>query len=103
MKKMYLLLAVTVLFVWSCSKKTTPSSTTIPSTETVAAKPATGDIAEGKSTYEAKCGKCHGLINPEKFTAVKWVGLVNWMAPKAHLDDAEKQNVLAYVQANAKP
>jgi hypothetical protein len=36
------------------------------------------------------------------FTANKWTGIVDWMAPKAKLSTQEKQLVLNYVQANAK-
>jgi mono/diheme cytochrome c family protein len=56
----------------------------------------------GQSTYNAKCGKCHGLKVTTDFTADRWVSIMQVMASKAHLDDTEKENVLAYVKANAK-
>lgn len=59
-------------------------------------------IAAGKKVYEASCNRCHGLFSPNEFTQERWVGLVNWMAPKARLSDEEKAQVLAYVQRNAK-
>lgn len=59
-------------------------------------------IAAGKKVYESSCNRCHGLFSPNEFTQERWVGLVNWMAPKARLSDEEKAQVLAYVQRNAK-
>ncbi|MBI2731288.1 MAG: hypothetical protein HYX40_11135 [Sphingobacteriales bacterium] len=59
-------------------------------------------IAAGKTTYEAKCGRCHALPVVDAYTAEKWGPLVDIMAPKERLTDSEKANVLAYVQAGAK-
>ena len=85
-----------------------------PATATVAATapvvtppPATAEPAKspemlGQSTYNGKCGRCHGLKPVGDYTADRWVGIMESMAPKARLDDTEKQNVLAYVKANAK-
>ncbi len=56
----------------------------------------------GQSTFNAKCGKCHGLKPTTDYTADRWVSIMQVMAPKARLTDAEKENVLAYVKANAK-
>lgn len=68
------------------------------------ATPATNASPEvmGQSTYNAKCGKCHGLKPTSDYTADRWVSIMQVMAPKARLTDAEKDNVLAYVRANAK-
>ena len=117
MKKVFTIAALTI-FVWGCNHKATPTAAKAPATtppvatapvvpppakpETV---PATGDnnaVAQGQTTYTAKCGRCHGLKTTTDYTADRWVGLVESMAPKAHLDATEKANVLAYVQANAK-
>ncbi len=70
-----------------------------PKTETPADATA---IAAGQNTFNAKCGRCHGLKNPGDFTAERWEGIMDAMAPKAHLTDIEKANVYAYVKANAK-
>jgi cytochrome c5 len=56
----------------------------------------------GQSTYNAKCGRCHGLKVTTDYTADRWVSIMQVMATKARLDDTEKSNVLAYVKANAK-
>jgi mono/diheme cytochrome c family protein len=88
---------------------TTPAAPvgSVPTTPTGTRTPAEGSATKtpemlGQSTYNAKCGKCHGLKVTTDFTADRWVGIMQVMAPKAHLDDTEKENVLAYVKANAK-
>lgn len=56
----------------------------------------------GQTTYNAKCGRCHGLKVTTDYTADRWASIIQVMAPKAQLNDTEKENVLAYVRANAK-
>ncbi len=68
------------------------------------ASPATTAAPEvqGQSTFNAKCGKCHGLKVVGDYTPDRWASIMAVMGPKAHLNDAETTNVLAYVKANAK-
>jgi mono/diheme cytochrome c family protein len=94
MKKILVIIILTMA-VASCAHKTIP-------TQTATTTPATGDAVAGKETYIANCGRCHSLKKPDNYTSEEWVPLVNKMAPKAKLSDADKANVLAYVQANAK-
>jgi len=56
----------------------------------------------GQTTYNSKCGRCHGLKVTTDYTSDRWISIMQVMAPKAHLDATEKENVLAYVKANAK-
>ena len=107
MKKAFIL-CLSVFFFVSCAKKTTPAAST--STETKspdevkinsAATESTSAIA-GHTTFEAKCGRCHGLKNPGDYTAKQWEPIMNKMAVKARLDSTEKANVLAYVSFHAK-
>lgn len=56
----------------------------------------------GQSIYNAKCGRCHGLKVTTDYTADRWASIMQVMATKAQLNDTEKENVLAYVRANAK-
>ncbi len=82
----------TILF--GCSPKATTKSVVEPIS--------TDPMLYGKSLYVARCSKCHELPKMGDFTANKWTGIVDWMAPKAKLSSQEKQMVLKYVQANAK-
>ncbi len=97
-------ISILSIAIWSCSKKVTPAaSVNTTATSTVAvSKPVNEELVAGESTYKAKCGKCHDLPDASHYTSDRWVGLVNWMAPKARLSEDEKKNVLAYVQANSK-
>jgi hypothetical protein len=56
----------------------------------------------GQSTYNAKCGRCHGLKVVDEYTDLRWVQIMQVMATKANLNETEKANVLVYVRANAK-
>lgn len=59
-------------------------------------------LIAGQATHNAKCGRCHGLKVTTDYTAERWVSIMQVMATKARLDETEKANVLAYVQANSK-
>lgn len=59
-------------------------------------------LMAGQVTYNAKCGSCHGLKVTTDFTAERWASIMAVMAPRAKLTDIEKENVYAYVKANAK-
>jgi len=97
MKKLLVISFLTIA-VWSCAHKTAPTQTTTTTTVTTT----TGDASAGKDTYTAKCGQCHGLKNTGDYTIAEWGPILDHMAKKAQLDDVEKANVLAYVDANAK-
>lgn len=60
---------------------------------------AAADILEGQKLYNGKCGKCHGLPVVEEYTEDRWPKLMDWMAPKANMDDAQKQKTLKYILA----
>lgn len=95
MKKTGILIAL-IIFIVSCAHKT------MPTTSVVIPKPDSPEAIAGKVVFTAKCGTCHDLKNPGDFTAQKWISIVNEMGQKAKLNDTDKQNVLAYVQSNAK-
>jgi mono/diheme cytochrome c family protein len=64
--------------------------------------PETNAAIAGQATYNAKCGKCHGLKVTTDYTADRWSSILAVMAQYAKLTDTEKDNVYAYVKANAK-
>ena len=91
---------------------TTTTTTATAATSANAAAGATGARATtttstdpavlGQGIYNAKCGRCHGLKVVSDYTSDRWVSIMQVMARKANLTDTEKEQVLAYVQANAK-
>lgn len=60
---------------------------------------ASADILEGQKLYVGKCAKCHGLPVVEEYTEDRWPKLMAWMAPKANMDDAQREKTLKYVLA----
>lgn len=117
--KRVLIVAIALLPVISCSKKSTPSSSTGKTTETQKtdggtvtastevkqdnpAPTETTEVTAGHSTFNAKCGRCHGLKNPDTHTVSQWKDIIAKMAPKAKLDSTERANVTAYVNFYAK-
>ena len=88
------------------SAGTTPTgSTGIEGTKTAASReksPEENAAIAGQATFNAKCGRCHGLKVAGDFTATRWASILAVMAPKANLTEEERNNVYAYVKANAK-
>jgi mono/diheme cytochrome c family protein len=114
MKKVFVLAAV-ALSLWACTKKMAPAKPAEPAVTAAPvvippAAPATAEtgrinkglLDRGKKTFDASCGRCHALKQPNAYTQQSWVGIMERMAPKAQLDEAEKAAVLAYVQHYAK-
>ena len=56
----------------------------------------------GQKIYNAKCGGCHGLKVTTDYTSDRWASILAVMAPKAQLNETEKNNVYAYVKENSK-
>ncbi|RQP07686.1 MAG: hypothetical protein EAS48_11020 [Chryseobacterium sp.] len=95
MKKITLILVAAVALA-SCESRQ----------KAIAGTPTTGKLntrqmAAAKSLYENSCGKCHVLHAPSEYTAEKWKSIIDWMAPRAKLDEQQKQQVFQYVSAHA--
>ena len=94
------------LFITACSKKTVPvSSSPQPVNEKPVAQSAPAfkaDPEEGMKVYQSSCGRCHDLKATTEYTSSEWRPIMNSMAKKAGLTDAQKAHVLAYVIQNAK-
>ena len=59
-------------------------------------------LAEGKTTYENNCARCHQLYNPQEFDKTEWKKITNRMQNKAHLDDVQIEKVYQYIVSNLK-
>lgn len=110
MKKSILLTAVLAVVIIACHKKGVPTvaDRTVqpeppasPTAPVVAAHTA-ADLEAGKVIYETKCIRCHAAKPVETYTAERWAGILRSMIPKARLDSAQKMQVTAYVNTNAK-
>ena len=108
------IICIAVCTIFGCAKKTTPTgsadnkaagetkTTTVTKVTTTTVTSESSMSIAGHSTFEAKCGRCHGLKEPSKYTVTEWVPILNKMAVKARLDSTEKANVLAYVTFHSK-
>jgi len=55
------------------------------------------EITEGQRLYYSKCGNCHGLPEITSESDAKWPKIMDWMAPKAGMDEAQKKKTLQFV------
>lgn len=54
-------------------------------------------LGQGKTVFDNSCGKCHDLPAPQDHTPQDWVGIMNAMAPKAKLTQAQHEMVYDYI------
>ncbi len=94
------------LLIFACSRKTVDTSQTTTNTpevtEAAKAKAAHAALIEqGKGIFTTKCSKCHATKTVTAYTTTRWEGILKMMIPKAKLNEAEAQQVTAYVMENA--
>jgi cytochrome c5 len=101
---------VASIIIWGCNKKMTPAAPAAPvvnvdsinNAKIAAEAKAAKMIKMGGATFTAKCGRCHELKKVDNYSVSDWEPILASMAIKAKLDETEKANVLAYVNANAR-
>lgn len=69
----------------------------IPEKENVAAGSDLVLLQAGRKLYVSKCGSCHTLILPEKYTAGQWSYLVARMEVRAKITPEESKLILKYL------
>ena len=112
MNKKILFAALLAFAVFACGPKPTvvaPVAPVTPISPVVTAEPVTtnaavltAEVAEGKTSYENNCAKCHKLFAPEDYSKEDWMPILKRMAKKAHLDDVETGKIYAYLTYGAK-
>ena len=85
-------LFILFVFAFSCA-----SALYIPSAGHETASASLSDLTSGRKLYINKCGSCHNLILPEKYTKREWQYWVDKMAPKAPMDSIEKDHIMKYL------
>ncbi len=102
---------VPVLITIACGKKTVATkdvavnTSEISSAETLKSNAEVADaslLAAGKTIYETKCTRCHGMKPTISYSSERWDSILKLMASKSKLTETETQQVTAYVKANAK-
>jgi hypothetical protein len=63
------------------------------------------ELKEGSKLYIQKCGNCHNLIVPSKYTAAEWEKehLTRELGKAKVEDDQEKKKITYFVLSKAKP
>ena len=106
MKKIIFLVFAAAIITACKSKKSATANTPSGPTETqltaVKAKypNATMEtLKQGHTLYYGTCTNCHGAKDITSRDEEKWPGIIDRMAKKASITDAEKEAVLNYVMA----
>jgi hypothetical protein len=95
MKKLSLIVALGIaLVVTACSTKLyEPSEANVNKRVTASLV----DLQKGREIYAEKCGQCHRVYKPEKFSLKKWGDILAVMAPKAKLTEIEQEYIFRYI------
>lgn len=59
------------------------------------------DTASGRVLFMNRCGRCHDLPVPARYTAARWEGILSFMIPRARLSEEQGLHVSAYLKAKA--
>jgi cytochrome c5 len=94
MKNKLFFLAVTTVFLASCSSK---KSATVAAAKTPKEVVLTPELLAGKSLYENSCVRCHKLYSPKEYTQESWKPILVKMQRKARLDDAQIASISNYI------
>jgi cytochrome c5 len=89
----------------ACTKKSLPTITARTSEPSRPVTASTADIIPdletGKTIFTNRCGRCHGLPEPAKYTSQRWETILATMIPRARLDKEQEVHITAYLKANA--
>ena len=59
-------------------------------------------MSPGEKLFYERCTLCHAPQEPGNFTKKQWLGIAQVMFQRANLNDAEKSEVMKFLEANAK-
>lgn len=93
--KLFTIASVFVLTVACSTKKAQVETLPAPIPEI----PITAELAQGKLLFESKCGNCHDLPVPKKYSKEKWIPIMESMYKKAKMTVADRDLVYNYVTA----
>ncbi|MCK9411682.1 MAG: hypothetical protein M0Q53_05220 [Prolixibacteraceae bacterium] len=81
--------------ILSCS-----SSLYVPHESALIPKETLSALQKGRAIYITKCGSCHTLYLPEKYSTSEWRIQTGKMAVKAKLTDHEEELIIRYLTKN---
>ncbi|MUK69256.1 molybdopterin-dependent oxidoreductase [Aliivibrio fischeri] len=56
----------------------------------------------GEALFYQRCTMCHSAKDPKQYTKLQWHGITKSMFPRAGLNPLEREEVMAFLEANAK-
>ena len=86
------LISVSLFFVVSCK-----TALYVPTEANLTQGTSLKDLQDGREIYSNRCGRCHWLHAPEKYSPDQWKTYLNKMRKRAKLNDAEYSLVEKYV------
>lgn len=54
-------------------------------------------LEEARALYAARCSGCHNVILPKENSIEEWDVMLNKMAPKAKINEQEKETIRRYI------
>lgn len=92
-RKTYIKLSfVVIAFLLSCT-----SALYVPTASQQTESTSLTTLQAGRKLYVQKCGNCHTLYLPEKYTKDQWKIYLDEMQQKASINNLEKQQIIAYL------
>jgi len=92
-KKTYAILMLVISVVaFACS-----SALYVPTVNQETETTSLSELQAGRKLYVQKCGGCHTLYLPEKYTKAEWQHWINKMDTKVKMDTLEKEQILKYL------
>ena len=99
-------LAIIVIIVFACHRRTVASSDNIIISNKTNTEPkistSNSGLSAGQTVYTSRCGRCHYLKTAQDYTSLQWENILKSMIPKAKLNNEEAKQVTAYVMEHAK-
>ena len=60
-------------------------------------------LTAGRKAYVDKCGSCHSLYLPQRYTKEVWIHNLDDMQERSHVNNSEKALILMYLENYPKP
>jgi mono/diheme cytochrome c family protein len=93
------ILFVLIIMAAGCTKNGggDTSSLYVPTSTDVTPNATLQELQQGRALYIDNCGACHGLYNPDSYSASQWGSILNSMGPKTSMSSSEVQLVKKYL------
>ena len=91
--------AACVLALWGCQTVSLPAVSPAMTASAQKNGSSAGSLESGRIVLTTRCIGCHGVQPLGKYSLEKWGEIVDKMAPRAKLTQAQERDLLAYISA----